>query len=354
MSHDWPQGVTKYGNVNALLKKKPFFKDDIDNDRLGSPPAMELLKQHYPSYWFAAHLHCKFAAQVTKNDDDSKLTKFLALDKCLPKRQFLQIIDIDNDNSLPIELSYDLEWLTILFLTDHLMSVKSNTCYMPGPVQNKRWIFIPSDEEKELICKKFEGDLKVPLNFKETVKPYDPQVFNKNIGQPNLILNEQTTDFCNKLGVSDPLALLKRIYNVNVEEEKNNSFTKNTSFSPNTSKQTDSFTDFSCSTEESFIIDTTPSANTTPSSFERKIMTPLKLPAARNDSNNSLSGEANSQETTSQEQNSNSSKNFDDDALLEGEQSSIDTQIVGKVEQPNCKKFKRRNQSIYADTECLS
>lgn len=26
LSHDWPRGITDYGNVNNLLKRKPFFE----------------------------------------------------------------------------------------------------------------------------------------------------------------------------------------------------------------------------------------------------------------------------------------------------------------------------------------
>lgn len=89
---------------------------------------MELLLDLKPSYWFSAHLHTKFPAIV--NHDDG-VTKFLALDKCLPRRKFLQVLDIPSNDE--IVLKYDLEWLTILFLTNHLTNVKNLVQYMPGP-----------------------------------------------------------------------------------------------------------------------------------------------------------------------------------------------------------------------------
>jgi lariat debranching enzyme len=103
---------------------------------LGSGPNEVLFTHLKPDYWFAAHLHVKFAALVNHDDwqnktyspqvleilglpaqqtmnpdeiqideddedddkgpapsqkDKAKVTRFLSLDKCLPRRQFLQV-----------------------------------------------------------------------------------------------------------------------------------------------------------------------------------------------------------------------------------------------------------------------
>lgn len=171
---------------------------------------MMLLKHHYPSYWFAAHLHCKFAALIPE-ENGTRVTKFLALDKCLPKRKFLQILELQHNENLPLTLNYDLEWLTILYLTNHLLSVKAGTHYMPGDGCNGRWIYTPTAEEKENIHKKFNYNLQIPTNFKQTGKPYNPELMDQQNEVPQLIINDQTTKFCDTLGIDDPSVLLQII-----------------------------------------------------------------------------------------------------------------------------------------------
>ena len=64
---------------------------------------MQLMEELKPKLWFSAHHHIKYAAlvqhQLTQNpakrqrtgsEEDPMFTKFLALDKCLPRRRFLQ------------------------------------------------------------------------------------------------------------------------------------------------------------------------------------------------------------------------------------------------------------------------
>ncbi|CAN7989662.1 unnamed protein product, partial [Ixodes pacificus] len=89
VSHDWPRGVYNHGDKEALLRRKKFFRAEVETNRLGCRPTEELLELLRPRFWFAAHLHCKFAALV--QHQDGTCTKFLALDKCLPRRDFLQV-----------------------------------------------------------------------------------------------------------------------------------------------------------------------------------------------------------------------------------------------------------------------
>lgn len=66
-----------------------YFRDEIANNVLGSQAGETLLHELKPKYWFAAHLHCRFAASVQHNEKQT--TEFLALDKCLPRRQYLEV-----------------------------------------------------------------------------------------------------------------------------------------------------------------------------------------------------------------------------------------------------------------------
>lgn len=162
LSHDWPQHIWEYGNKQQLLKIKPYFTVDIEAKKLGSPPLWDVLTFLKPSFWFAAHLHVKFAAVVphhfidlntietkeenlaedqdTSNKADlifsglvsGKCTRFLALDKVIPRRDFLQLIKIPKQKLQSNNLYYDLEWLSILKLTNSLMSNSKNRSNIPS------------------------------------------------------------------------------------------------------------------------------------------------------------------------------------------------------------------------------
>lgn len=67
----------------------------------------------------------------------------------MPRKRFLQILDIPHDNSKPIDLIYDLEWLSVLHLTNHLLNINSNVYYLPGSSTLERSV------DKSLIKIKF-------------------------------------------------------------------------------------------------------------------------------------------------------------------------------------------------------
>lgn len=203
ISHDWPRGIYNYGNTEKLLQHKKFFITEVRNNTLGCRPTESLLQQLKPKYWFAAHLHCKFAALV--DHQDGTCTKFLALDKCLPQRDFLQTLDVPSTSDGPPRLSYDLEWLCVLQLTNHLLRLDSKNHYMPGPGCSERWQFTPTQEEKDRLADTLNGDLFVPCNFQRTAPVYVPGS-ERSPSRAKPHINPQTESFCKRFGLRDPLA----------------------------------------------------------------------------------------------------------------------------------------------------
>lgn len=205
LSHDWPRGITDYGDTNKLLKWKTFLREDIESNRLGSVPAMQVLRTLKPDYWFAAHLHCQYAALV-KHEDTETETKFLALDKCLPKRKHLQILDIPSEYDGELCLRHDVEWLAILKNTNHLLTVRNMNCHMPGPGGHGRFDFSPTDEEKENVVRLLGSLVIKEESFVRTAPIHDPNA--RKVVPTVPILNPQTVALCEKLGIDDPVQVV--------------------------------------------------------------------------------------------------------------------------------------------------
>ena len=113
ITHEWPEGITRFGNEKSLLRRKPFFEKDIRLQNLGNPSTMVLGKKLRPSYWFSAHLHCKFAALISHSEGKRDFTRFLALDKPGPRRNFIQVLYAPQATSTR-ELALDPDWVAIL------------------------------------------------------------------------------------------------------------------------------------------------------------------------------------------------------------------------------------------------
>ena len=274
ISHDWPRGIYHHGNVTELLKKKPFFGKEVHENSLGSPANEQLLYLLRPRYWFSAHLHVKFAAQVRHEDSDGldnnneglkadkarktieqkgtdeyatteframesndgicpdttanvqsltdQMTRFLSLDKCLPKRRHIQIMHVepttersaDDNPSTEIKnipwLEYDLHWLSVLSQT-HEWTQRTRS---PVDLANEN-ISITKDHvqnlEKSLSVKNKGGSdnfpMTIPLNFSMTVRPFDPSFTRQSFNAPSQFGNPQTDEFLSMMGLSHRITI---------------------------------------------------------------------------------------------------------------------------------------------------
>lgn len=326
LSHDWPKNVWLGGDCNSLLRKKPFFKDDIESGSLGSIAAKYVLDKLRPPYWFSAHLHVKFSSVVThrddikdekaqqvsmaqtdgvseppKNDDEIDLeldesdnaetsvlknadeidvdvdndegtqaasahdqqvgddshrngaahesakvsqelraqlpasfsrarddhstlkrlppppaiknreTRFLALDKCLPGREFLQMIEVPSanevDRSNPLRLSYDPEWLAItrVFARElqdgdpsaNIPADKGDAYYSPLVKANEAWVTENLNTD----------DMFVPEDFEVTAPVYEASLGLNPRGQNLPQSNAHTDNFCKLLQIPNPFRI---------------------------------------------------------------------------------------------------------------------------------------------------
>ncbi|KAL3747912.1 hypothetical protein ACJRO7_016691 [Eucalyptus globulus] len=182
LSHDWPLGITDYGNSKKLIQQKPFFEKEIFQRTLGNKAAAQLLGELKPAYWFSAHLHCQFAASV-EHGEGGPVTNFLALDKCLPGRKFLQIVDIESEPG-PHEILYDEEWLAITrkFHSAFPLTTKSADF---GAVQ------LDTQECRQLVRSRLQERGARPFEFERTVPCHNPSQSSPN-GSPALPRNPQT------------------------------------------------------------------------------------------------------------------------------------------------------------------
>jgi lariat debranching enzyme len=192
LSHDWPSGIAAHGDINSLLRRKSFLRSEIDDGSLGSPPAAQLLSTLRPKYWFSAHLHTKFAALVRHSQGGE--TRFLSLDKCLPGRQFLQVIDFP-EASGALELAYDEEWLAIVRATSHLSRLQNRPPPPPDPVTHAQL------EDAGALMAARNG-LAIPENFVATAVAHVDGDRRQGRMPRNIPQNPQTLAFLGMLNLA--------------------------------------------------------------------------------------------------------------------------------------------------------
>lgn len=278
LSHDWPRGVERYGDLGHLMNIKKYFVQEIMSNNLGSYPNELILRKLQPAYWFSAHLHVHYAAivnhsmlknnvyplanqailngqapfrremtvnnpdeikvdieanpdeiEISLDDDDiveeekqsvekssapvdvqsspePKVTKFLSLDKCLPRRQFLQIIDIPspNDDTGDYDFYYDLEWLSITRAMQPYLSTTHQQLSIPSDEELTTMV----EKERKYLEAKKSLDLKIPHNFEATAPAYNPEYRSDRqsiIQNQHPFLNPQTVQFCNEIDIENKI-----------------------------------------------------------------------------------------------------------------------------------------------------
>lgn len=200
-----------------------------------------LLKKLKPEYWFSAHLHVKYAAiynhlpiippkpvenpdeiNLDSSDDEEentvdnsinkvsstdleppKITKFLALDKCLPKRQFLQVIQVPASDSRDITL--DPEWLSIVKATSRYMPFTREGNHPPLPSETDLKTAI--QQARQWVDSK-GPDLLVPPTFCKTAEGIATESFDSSSLASSRGLtycNPQTARFCENLEITNQI-----------------------------------------------------------------------------------------------------------------------------------------------------
>ncbi|KAJ4983717.1 lariat debranching enzyme domain-containing protein [Stagonosporopsis vannaccii] len=142
-----------------------------------------------------------FPADITNTT-----TKFLALDKCLPKRHFLQLLEITphspSDLQRPLHLEYDAEWLAItrVFAGDlrvgdpeaQVPADKGDAYYKPLIDEQITWV------EENIVR---PGKMTIPHDFAQTAPVYDPSQGIHVQEEPQEYDNPHTQSFCDLLQI---------------------------------------------------------------------------------------------------------------------------------------------------------
>ncbi|EKM74736.1 hypothetical protein AGABI1DRAFT_123560 [Agaricus bisporus var. burnettii JB137-S8] len=281
LSHEWPQFIERFGDLKSLLENKPQFQKSLDKGDFNSPPMMGLLKNLKPNWWFSAHLHIRFEADfvheavgepefsegrggkvtsldanignteievkaivaegsatsttstpavvaVAKENPDPppalavsqsqrSVTHFIGLDKCLPGRQFLEVVDIptprqgatSNGISRVPVLEFNPEWLAITRAFHPWFATTLRQRRFPierearsAVASATQWVFENLQSESLLV-----DDIQ---QFVQTapgpVAPASPnQTVDEGVPQPPAYLNPQTEAFCRMIGIENKI-----------------------------------------------------------------------------------------------------------------------------------------------------
>ena len=140
-------------------------------------------------------------------------TNFLALDKVIPGRSFLEMMEIPTKQPLqrPLKLEYDAEWLAITRAMAEELQLSSDAspnptlppdlgqdAYLPRIEREEAWV------QEHIVAKNLLG---VPENFVAVAPPHDEGQDIKAAEQPREYPNPQTQQFCDLIGIDNRLAM---------------------------------------------------------------------------------------------------------------------------------------------------
>ncbi|KAK4122775.1 DBR1-domain-containing protein [Parathielavia appendiculata] len=207
-------GLDEDGNGEVAVEPAP------EEEPAEETPTTESLRAQLPaSFAKPAQVTRQIPGQPVPPGINNTTTRFLALDKCLPGRKFLQLMEIPLPDSTspeksttattsplthPLQLKYDPEWLSILRTFHPLLKIGDRTATTP-PDEGEAHYLSLIEEQRRWVDQQIDDEkLTVPENFTITAPVHrpgiDPEVTDE---MPREWTNPQTATFCEMLGVTN-------------------------------------------------------------------------------------------------------------------------------------------------------
>lgn len=224
------------GNQEANPDEIDLDDDDEEDDANGAPDdkttqaakqeepttsearveISEDLKSQLPASFFETDKPKKTPGQPVPPTIPNKEVRFLALDKCLPGRRFLQLCEISpydlselsshtpNTTGQRFRLQYDPEWLAITRVFHKELVIGDRTAQLPPDLGEEHYFPLIDEErawvEENLVKAQL---LTVPENFEQTAPPHEPGSPEIVHDQPEEYTSPQTAAFCRLLGIEN-------------------------------------------------------------------------------------------------------------------------------------------------------
>ncbi|KAJ6544072.1 lariat debranching enzyme, C-terminal domain-containing protein [Mycena capillaripes] len=218
MSHDWPLGIERHGDVEALVRETPRLANSVRSNTLGSRPLESLLNALKPAQWCSGHMHVRFTAEVRhgkRKSTQSESTKFLALSKPGEGRAFLEVIEVPTPEAHQPPKGIRHHTPALFFDPHWLAIVRAFAPFMPLEVQAPP---LPSAEHVPAMIAEAFAWVQENVGDNGIKAVDDVQVFAHTApptrsfsGEedtdvtPRSYLNPQTQAFCDMLGIPNQI-----------------------------------------------------------------------------------------------------------------------------------------------------